>query len=64
MPRPSDSTPLDTDPLWYKDAIIYQVGINADFSHRPIKIGETWHNHFGVGYGKSGLRGRSEEVEV
>ncbi len=46
------------------DAIIYQVGINADFSHRPIKIGETWHNHFGVGYGKSGLRGRSEEEEV
>ncbi len=46
------------------DAIIYQVGINADFSHRPIKIGETWHNHFGVGYGKSGLKGRTEEEEV
>lgn len=46
------------------DAIIYQIGINADFSHRPIKIGETWHNHFGVGYGKSGLKGRTEEEEV
>ena len=23
------------------DAIIYQIGINADFSHRPIEIGET-----------------------
>ncbi len=46
------------------DAIIYQVGINADFSHRPIKIGETWHNHFGVGYGKSGLQGRTEEEEI
>ena len=46
------------------DAIIYQIGINADFSHRPIEIGETWHNHFGVGYGKSGLKGRTEEEEV
>jgi uroporphyrinogen decarboxylase len=46
------------------DAIIYQIGINADFSHRPIEIGETWHNHFGVGYGKSGLRGRSAEEET
>ncbi len=46
------------------DAIIYQIGINADFSHRPIKIGETWSNHFGVGYGKSGLQGRTEEEEV
>lgn len=46
------------------DAIIYQVGINADFSHRPIEIGETWYNHFGVGYGKSGLRGRNEEEEI
>lgn len=46
------------------DAIIYQIGINADFSHRPIKIGETWHNHFNVGYGKSGLRGRTHEEEV
>jgi len=43
------------------DAIIYQIGINAQFSHRHIKIGETWHNHFGVGYGKSGLQGRTEE---
>ena len=43
------------------DAIIYQIGINAEFSHRPIAIGETWYNHFGVGYGKSGLRGRTEE---
>ena len=41
------------------DAIIYQIGINADFSHRPIAIGETWFNHFGVGYGKSGLKGRT-----
>lgn len=46
------------------DAIIYQVGINADFSHRPINIGETWHNHFGVGYGKSGLQQRTPEEEV
>jgi len=47
------------------DAIIYQIGINADFSHRPIAIGETWFNHFGVGYGKSGLEGRTgEEAEV
>ena len=47
------------------DAIIYQIGINADFSHRHIEIGETWYNHFGVGYGKSGLEGRTpEEQEV
>lgn len=46
------------------DAIIYQIGINADFSHRHIEIGETWHNHFGVGYGKSGLEGRTAEEEV
>lgn len=45
------------------DAIIYQIGINADFSHRHIEIGETWHNHFGVGYGKSGLEGRTGEEE-
>ncbi|MBM3732030.1 MAG: hypothetical protein FJW24_00965 [Acidimicrobiia bacterium] len=45
------------------DAIIYQIGINADFSHRPIAIGETWHNNFGVGYGKSGLKGRTHEEE-
>lgn len=45
------------------DAIIYQIGINADFSHRHIEIGETWFNHFGVGYGKSGLQGRTEEEE-
>ena len=43
------------------DAIIYQIGINAQFSHRHIQIGETWHNHFGVGYGKSGLQGRTAE---
>ena len=43
------------------DAIIYQIGINAQFSHRHIEIGETWHNHFGVGYGKSGLQGRTAE---
>ena len=46
------------------DAIIYQIGINADFSHRHIEIGETWHNHFGVGYGKSGLEGRTPEEEI
>ena len=46
------------------DAIIYQIGINADFSHRHIEIGETWFNHFGVGYGKSGLEGRTPEEEV
>ncbi len=43
------------------DAIIYQIGINAQFSHRHIEIGETWYNHFGVGYGKSGLKGRTPE---
>ena len=43
------------------DAIIYQIGINAEFSHRHIEIGETWYNHFGVGYGKSGLAGRTPE---
>ena len=43
------------------DAIIYQIGINAEFSHRPIAIGESWYSHFGVGYGKSGLKGRTEE---
>ncbi|MEE8265331.1 MAG: uroporphyrinogen decarboxylase family protein [Acidiferrobacterales bacterium] len=43
------------------DAIIYQIGINAEFSHRPIPIGETWTNHFGVVYGKSGLQVRTEE---
>jgi uroporphyrinogen decarboxylase len=46
------------------DAIIYQIGINADFSHRHIDIGETWYNHFGVGYGKSGLQGRTPEEQV
>jgi len=45
------------------DAIIYQIGINADFSHRHIEIGEIWYNHFGVGYGKSGLEGRTKEEE-
>jgi len=45
------------------DAIIYQIGINADFSHRHIEIGETWYNHFGVGYGKSGLEGRTKEEQ-
>ncbi len=45
------------------DAIIYQIGINADFSHRHIEIGETWFNHFHVGYGKSGLEGRTPEEE-
>ncbi len=43
------------------DAIIYQIGINAQFSHRHIEIGESWYNHFGVGYGKSGLKGRTPE---
>ncbi|MGI9385506.1 MAG: uroporphyrinogen decarboxylase family protein [Methyloligellaceae bacterium] len=46
------------------DIVLYQIGINADFSHRPIKIGETWFNHFGVGYGKSGLQMRTPEEEV
>ncbi|MGI9406881.1 MAG: uroporphyrinogen decarboxylase family protein [Hyphomicrobiaceae bacterium] len=45
------------------DVVLYQIGINADFSHRHIEIGETWHNHFGVGYGKSGLEGRTPEEE-
>lgn len=46
------------------DAIIFQIGINADFSHRHIEIGETWFNHFGVGYGKSGLEGRTHAEEI
>lgn len=46
------------------DIVMYQVGINADFSHRHIEIGETWYNHFGVGYGKSGLEGRTPEEEA
>lgn len=46
------------------DIVLYQVGINADFSHRHIEIGETWYNHFGVGYGKSGLQGRNEEEQA
>ena len=46
------------------DAIIYQIGINAEFSHRHIEIGETWFNRFKVGYGKSGLQGRTEEEEL
>lgn len=46
------------------DIVMYQVGINADFSHRHIEIGETWFNHFGVGYGKSGLEGRTPEEEA
>jgi uroporphyrinogen decarboxylase len=45
------------------DAVLYQIGINAQFSHRHIEIGETWYNHFGVGYGKSGLEGRTAEEE-
>ncbi|MDH3580622.1 MAG: uroporphyrinogen decarboxylase family protein [Hyphomicrobiales bacterium] len=45
------------------DVVLYQIGINADFSHRHIEIGETWYNHFGVGYGKSGLEGRTPEEE-
>lgn len=45
------------------DAVLYQIGINAQFSHRHIEIGETWHNHFGVGYGKSGLEGRTAEEQ-
>jgi uroporphyrinogen decarboxylase len=45
------------------DAIIYQIGVNAEFSHRPIAIGETWHSHFHVGYSKSGLMGRTEEEQ-
>lgn len=46
------------------DIVLYQIGINADFSHHPIKIGETWFNHFGVGYGKSGLEVRTPEEEI
>ena len=46
------------------DIVLYQVGINADFSHRHIEIGETWYNHFGVGYGKSGLQGRNAEEQA
>lgn len=46
------------------DIVLYQVGINADFSHRHIEIGETWYNHFGVGYGKSGLQGRTAEEQA
>ncbi len=45
------------------DIVMYQIGINAQFSHRAIEIGETWYNHFGVGYGKSGLQGRTPEEE-
>lgn len=46
------------------DAVLYQIGINAEFSHRHIEIGETWFNRFKVGYGKSGLQGRTEEEEL
>ncbi len=46
------------------DIVMYQIGINAQFSHRDIAIGETWYNHFGVGYGKSGLQGRTAEEEA
>ncbi len=45
------------------DAIIYQIGINSEFSHREIAIGDTWISPFGVGYGKSGLQGRTEEEQ-
>ncbi len=40
MPRPSDSTPLDTDPLWYKDAIIYQVHVRAFHDSDADGIGD------------------------
>ncbi len=43
------------------DVVLYQIGINAEFSHREIAIGDTWHSPFNVGYGKSGLQGRNEE---
>ena len=46
------------------DIIMFQIGINAEFSHRHIEIGETWYNHFGVGYGKSGLGGRTPEEQA
>lgn len=46
------------------DAVLYQIGINAEFSHRHIEIGETWFNRFNVGYGKSGLQGRTAEEEL
>ena len=28
------------------DAVLYQIGINAEFSHRHIEIGETWFKPF------------------
>ena len=43
------------------DAIMYQIGVNAEFSHHPIAVGETWYSDFKVGYGKSGLEGMNEE---
>ena len=43
------------------DAVMYQIGINAEFSHHPIPIGETWVSPFDVSYGKSGLMGRTDE---
>jgi uroporphyrinogen decarboxylase len=46
------------------DAIIYQIGINSEFSHHEIAIGDTWHSVFNVGYGKSGLEGRTDEEHV
>ena len=64
MPPPASSTTRALELRLGNDAIIYQIGINAEFSHRPIEIGETWYSHFGVGYGKSGLQGRTPEEEV
>jgi len=46
------------------DAIIYQIGINSEFSHHPIPIGETWVSEFDVTYGKSGLQGRTDEEHL
>jgi uroporphyrinogen decarboxylase len=46
------------------DIVMFQIGINAEFSHRHIELGETWHSPFNVGYGKSGLEGRTDEEHV
>ena len=46
------------------DAVMYQIGINAEFSHHPIPIGETWVSPFDVTYGKSGLMGRTDEEHL
>ena len=40
MPRATDPTPLDTDPLWYKDAIIYQVHVRAFHDSNADGVGD------------------------